>query len=377
MSSDNSFSLSVPDLIQEIRRTTTALNGGGPSDGIGGKSEEVSENDRQKLFDASTKLVSALEGPTSTSWKIVQASAWHAALRTAYKMNLFDAIPRGQKPITAEALGSQIGADPTLVARIMRALTCLGVCDEVEDNEYQHNLLSMHLGNPLLRTIFTGMLDVATPVMPSLPDFLSSIDYQNPTERDITSLLAQSSHYSDDHADLVLFVDFGGGRGQILADVRSEQANLKGRMIIQDLQGVLGDWKSPGNVEVMAYDFFNPQPIQGAYFYFFRHIFHDWPDVECRKILLNTIPALVPNKSRIIIVDAVMSRERQPHYSYCALLDMQMMALGGMERSEKQWRQLIESVGLKIMGIDHPPLRGKPGARTNDSIIEVMLTKDE
>ena len=72
-----------------------------------------------------------------------------------------------------------------------------------------------------------------------------------------------------------------------------------------------------------------------------------------------------------------MSRERQPHYSYCALLDMQMMALGGMERSEKQWRQLIESVGLKIMSIDHPPLRGKPGARTNDSIIEVMLMKDE
>ena len=145
--------------------------------------------------------------------------------------------------------------------------------------------------------------------MPSLPDFLSSIDYQNPTDvhktafnyahgtdlhwfswiherpeignafdgamaattalqkgsiqRDITSLLAQSSHYSDDHADPVLFVDVGGGRGQILADIRSEQANLKGRMIIQDLQGVLGDWKSPGNVEVMAYDFFNPQPIQG------------------------------------------------------------------------------------------------------------------
>ena len=84
-----------------------------------------------------------------------------------------------------------------------------------------------------------------------------------------------------------------------------------------------------------------------------------------------------PQRSRIIIVDAVMSRERRTHYSYCALLDMQMMALGGMERSEKQWHQLVESVGLKIVNFDHPPLRGKPGSRTNDSIIDVRLSKDE
>ena len=117
--------------------------------------------------------------------------------------------------------------------------------------------------------------------------------------------------------------------------------------------------------------------FEGAYFYFFRHIFHDWPDAECRKILLNTIPSLVPNKSRIIIVDSVMSRERQSQYSYCAFLDIQMLALGGMERTEKQWRQLIESVGLSIVGWDHPPLRPQPGTRMNDSIIEVMLVKDE
>ena len=93
MSSDNSFSLSVPDLIQEIRRTTTALNGGGPSDGIGGKSEEVSENDRQKLFDASTKLVSALEGPTSTSWKIVQAvSLQYPSIVPGSRLNTFSLV---------------------------------------------------------------------------------------------------------------------------------------------------------------------------------------------------------------------------------------------------------------------------------------------
>ena len=154
--------------------------------------------------------------------------------------------------------------------------------------------------------------------MPSLPGYLSSIEYRNPTDvhksafnyahgtelhwfywiqerpeignafdaamaattafqkaslqKDIKSLLSQTKHLleedsSDDKEDPVLFVDIGGGRGQVLADIRSEQANLKGRMIIQDLQGVLGDWKSPGDVEVMVHDFFNPQPISGQLYY--------------------------------------------------------------------------------------------------------------
>ena len=147
--------------------------------------------------------------------------------------------------------------------------------------------------------------------MPSLPDFLSSINYQNPTDvqhsafnyahettlqwfywiqerpeignafdsamaattalqkasiqRDIKDLLTQISPSAKEDLDAVLFVDVGGGQGQILSDVRSEQPSLKGRMIIQDLQGVIGDWTPPQNVEVMAYDFFTPQPVHGRH----------------------------------------------------------------------------------------------------------------
>ena len=156
---------------------------------------------------------------------------------------------------------------------------------------------------------YSYRLDLTTPVMPSLPDYLSSIRHQNPTDvhkaafnyahatdlhwfdwiqqkpeignkfdeamatttalqkpsiqKDITSLLVQSSQLWDHDNEPILFVDVGGGRGQILADIRREQPGLKGRMIIQDLQGVVGDWQSPGDVEVMTYDFFNPQPVQG------------------------------------------------------------------------------------------------------------------
>lgn len=54
-----------------------------------------------------------------------------------------------------------------------------------------------------------------------------------------------------------------------------------------------------------------------------------------------------------------------------------MMALGGMERSEKQWYDLIEGVGLKITKVNHPPPRAKLGTRTNDSVIEVILPAEK
>ena len=85
-------------------------------------------------------------------------------------------------------------------------------------------------------------------------------------QRDIKPLLLQTKRLSEedfggDKEDPVLFVDVSDGREQLLADICSEQANQKGCMIIQDLQGVLDDWKSLADVEVMLYDFFDPQPI--------------------------------------------------------------------------------------------------------------------
>ena len=52
---------------------------------------------------------------------------------------------------------------------------------------------------------------------------------------------------------------------------------------------------------------------------------------------------------------------------FAAGLDLSMMILhSGMERSEKQWRALLEEVGLEIIGIWPPPGNG-------DAIIEAVL----
>lgn len=139
----------------------------------------------------------------------------------------------------------------------------------------------------------------------------------------------------------------------------------------------------------MAYSFFDPQPVKGGFIsflallgtpslglkmtnfikletaakvYFFRAIFHDWPDRICRQILTNTVAAMDLAASRIIIVDHVLSDIKASLIQ--TSMDIQMMSIGaGMERSLQQWKQLLAEAGLEIRGI----WWGEPGL---ESVIE-------
>lgn len=107
----------------------------------------------------------------------------------------------------------------------------------------------------------------------------------------------------------------------------------------------------------------------GASVYFFCHIFHDWPDETCRQILANTIAALTPNYSRIVIVDQILQDNSAPAFS--ALMDLSMMTFGGMERTRRQWRELLERVGLTITRIDDP----SPSSLSRDGNLEAVYVR--
>lgn len=106
--------------------------------------------------------------------------------------------------------------------------------------------------------------------------------------------------------------------------------------------------------------------IVDAHTYFFRHIFHDWPDTACGQILQHTVAAMRRGHSRIVIVDAVL-----PNVGVAlgqVLLDINMMAVGGTERTERQWRVLLEGAGLDVVGFRSP----LPGDGS-DGVIEAVL----
>ena len=106
-----------------------------------------------------------------------------------------------------------------------------------------------------------------------------------------------------------LLVDVGGSYGEVSKELASNVPNL--RCIVQDVPEVAakGEASLPADlsdrVTFMSHDFFSDQPVKGADIYFFRFIFHDWPDKYCIQILRCLAPAL-KDGARIIISDRTM-----------------------------------------------------------------------
>ena len=85
----------------------------------------------------------------------------------------------------------------------------------------------------------------------------------------------------------------------------------------------------------------------GARAYYMHGILHDWSDEPARKILEMLKPAMAPGYSKLLIHDHVLP-ESHPHPQGTAFDLTMMVMVAALERSEPMWRDLLESVGLKI-----------------------------
>ena len=99
-----------------------------------------------------------------------------------------------------------------------------------------------------------------------------------------------------------------------------------------------------------------------------RSILHDWPDEKCAEILANLKPAMTPKYSKLLINEYVIP-DTGAHWISTAL-DMLMMAtFSSRERSEQNWRRILEGVGFRIIKIWSP----EPGA---ESLIEAEVAAE-
>ena len=82
-----------------------------------------------------------------------------------------------------------------------------------------------------------------------------------------------------------------------------------------------------------------------------HHILHDYSsDDECRRILKNILPAMKKGYSKLLIKDLVIPDRNAP-WAFTAMDVGVMQSLSGQERTDLQWRNLFDSVGLKVEGI--------------------------
>lgn len=153
-----------------------------------------------------------------------------------------------------------------------------------------------------------------------------------------------------DFSDIGKLVDIGGGQGILLAGILKANPQMRGILfdvpsVIESRSELLEKEGFAERVEKVSGDFFQSVPA-GADAYLMKHIIHDWDDERSIKILQNIRSAMNEN-GKILIVEMVVPEGNAPHPS--KILDLQMLiGTGGKERTEKEYRELLETAGLRL-----------------------------
>ena len=92
-------------------------------------------------------------------------------------------------------------------------------------------------------------------------------------------------------------------------------------------------------------DMFSSVP-SGTDAYIMKHIIHDWPDEQCIQLLKACRKGINPG-GKLLIVDSVIQPGNE--FSPSKFLDVQMLIFpGGRERTEPEFRKLLEASGWKL-----------------------------
>jgi hypothetical protein len=311
---------------------------------------------RQKLVMSARELLNAAQTPVeSLLWNIWAQPTRVVAARIAIDLKLFETVCGDNgSPKSNEQLASITNASPTLVKRVARTCASMNMLDEQGPGIYVPNDLTRLLTQPDYASGIVFCFDCAAPSFAQMPAYLRNTKFQNPENaidgpfqyanqhegHAFSWLTAHPEVFQAFHGyvhalrihrpswtdmypakerlveglklegDASALVDIGGGVGQILQDFRKAVPEYKGRLVLQELEEVIGAATAMGvgedkRIELQVHDFFGPQSIKGARAYFMRSVLHDWPDKQCHQILTSVRDAMEPGYSTLLISDCV------------------------------------------------------------------------
>ena len=149
-------------------------------------------------------------------------------------------------------------------------------------------------------------------------------------------------------------VDVGGGNGALLLELLSRRPGLRG--IVFDLPETNRDESVfDDRIQFVAGSFFERVPPGDTYV--LSAILHDWDD-EHAAAILQTIRASAQPGARVLIGETVIAPGNEP--SGAKWLDLLMLALGGRERDEAQWRTLLAAGGFEPVSIRDGLIEARP-----------------
>ncbi|CAI7610465.1 unnamed protein product [Penicillium crustosum] len=369
------------------------------------QTQGLDEQARLEALNAARGLLAALESPVE---RVIQDVVMHSpalmALRMGVQLGIFTLISQNPEcGASSPEIAEKSSASLALVDQITRLLAATGYIKQDGVQHFKPSPLTMVMADPIMEATTRACFEIGNLCTSKAPEFFRKNNNQFPTSaketpfqlafntdmnyfewlghnpdlaRDFQQWMALKQKTTVNWVDWfdiqqliidgynakpeeVLLVDVGGGEGNYLRQFREKFPEAPGRLILQDLPQVISTIENlPEGTELAPHDFFTPQPVKGARTYFMHWILHDWSDEHCRSILANIVDAMEPGYSRLVIHESILPDLHCGLPSACLSI-MMMVQVAAFERSEKQWRDLLASVGLTNVKIYQPPGSGE------------------
>jgi hypothetical protein len=290
-----------------------------------------------------------------TVWDALRGGLVTRALGLAADHEVPRALADG--PCGVDELAASSGADPDVLYRVLRALASDGIFEEVEPRVFAHSESSAlliedgwgdfaHLfGSTWLEAV--AALDASGEA--SFPRVFGDGFWPwlkaHPTERAaFDRAMAQGWQGRLERVESVgwrgdeTVVDVGGGNGSFLLALLDRHPEMRG--IVFDLPETVRDESTFGDrCMFVEGSFFDAVPRGDVHV--LSTIIHDWDDESAQRIL-RTVRASAGE--RLVLIEAVIQPGNEP--AGAKWLDLLMLVIaGGRERTEEQWRALLESTG--------------------------------
>ncbi|KAK6919027.1 Plant methyltransferase dimerization [Dillenia turbinata] len=354
-----------------------------------------------EITDASSDAESALEGQAEI-WQIIVGYVESMAVKSVVELRIPDIIHSHNSPITLSQIAAEIEStgnqvDLTCLVRIMRLLVRKKIFTAQTPSDGGEMLYGLTNSSRLLLhgspTSFAPLLLFQNHPWMVAPwhllsrcvkeggsafekahggmiwDLASTNPEFNEVINDAMACVSKSlmkamiGGYKDGFGEVGSLVDVGGGSGWAVARVAKTFPHIK--CFNFDLPHVIAAAPAHEGVIHLCGDMFDVIPK--AHAIFMKSVMHDWSDHDCVKILKNCREAIPEDIGKVIIVDIVLRPDGDGLFDDTNLaldLAMRVQTSGGKERTEEEWKKVLEEGGFPRYNIIQIP--------TLQSIIEAF-----
>lgn len=290
----------------------------------------------------------------------------------------------------AVSVAEEMGVDAALLYRLLRAIAATGLLTENSSREFtltaqgellrsdnprslrpmarlaegpQHYALWKHLPamvrdgkqNAFVREFGMMAFDYAR----ANQDYAARFKQGMSGYSAVQSTLALEALQSCNLSGVRTFCDVAGGHGHLMCSILQAYPHMRG-MVLDQPDVVCDDqelWAFKlglaDRCRYIAGDMFREVPTADAYS--LKMILHDWDDDECIAIL-SSVRRSASKPAHVFVIEHIVPGPETAHLS--KLFDIHMMCWGtGQERTEAEYKQLLEKAGWRVAGAHYPANR--------------------